>query len=135
MSHVLNLARMAIALILLTVAGCDLAPKPLNTKHVDEGDPARGLALVAGGSYGCAACHAIPDVRFPKGNVGPPLDGMAGRSLIAGHLPNKPGVLVAFLQDPPALAPQTGMPNVGLSIGQARDIAAYLYTLEAPDGS
>jgi hypothetical protein len=27
------------------------------------------------------------------------------------------------------------MPNVGLSIEQARDIAAYLYTLEAPDGT
>jgi mono/diheme cytochrome c family protein len=124
-----------IALIQFAAVGCDLAPKPLNTKRVDEGDPARGLSLIADGSYGCAACHAIPGIRFPKGNVGPPLDGMAGRSLIAGHLPNKPGVLVAFLQDPPALAPQTGMPNVGLSIGQARDIAAYLYTLEAPDGS
>ena len=131
-----NVALVAlIATMQFAAVGCDLAPKPLNTKHVDEGDPTRGLALVAGGSYGCAACHAIPDVRFPKGNVGPPLHGMAGRSLIAGHLPNKPGVLVAFLQDPPALAPQTGMPNVGLSIEQARDIAAYLYTLEAPDGS
>jgi sulfur-oxidizing protein SoxX len=124
-----------IALIQLSMTGCDLAPKPLNTKHVDDGNASRGLALVASGSYGCAACHAIPGIRLPKGNVGPPLDGMAGRSLIAGQLPNKPGVLVAFLQDPPALAPQTGMPNVGLSIEQARDIAAYLYTLEAPDGT
>jgi mono/diheme cytochrome c family protein len=124
-----------LALIQFAAVGCDLAPKPLNTKHVDDGNAERGLALVAGGSYGCAACHAIPGIRFPKGNVGPPLAGMAGRSLIAGHLPNKPGVLVAFLQDPPALAPQTGMPNVGLSTGQARDIAAYLYTLEAPDGT
>ena len=123
------------ALVTFAAVGCDLAPKPPDTKRVEDGDPARGLALVAGGSYGCAACHAIPDIRFPKGNVGPPLGGMAGRSLIAGHLPNKPGVLVAFLQDPPALAPQTGMPNVGLSVEQARDIAAYLYTLEAPDGS
>jgi mono/diheme cytochrome c family protein len=123
------------ALIQFAAVGCDLAPKPLNTKRVEDGDPARGLALVAGGSYGCAACHAIPGIRFPKGNVGPPLDGMAGRSLIAGHLPNKPGVLVAFLQDPPTLAPQTGMPNVGLTIEQARDIAAYLYTLEAPNGT
>ena len=124
-----------LALIPVSAVGCDLAPAPPNTKHVDDGDAARGRLLVAGGSYGCAACHAIPGIRFPKGNVGPPLAGMAGRSLIAGQLPNKPGVMVAFLQDPPALAPQTGMPNVGLSIGQARDIAAYLYTLEAPDGS
>jgi mono/diheme cytochrome c family protein len=124
-----------IVLVQCGAFGCDLAPRAPNTKHVDDGDPTRGLALVAGGSYGCAACHAIPGIRFPKGNVGPPLDGMAGRSLIAGQLPNKPGVMVAFLQDPPALAPQTGMPNVELTTEQARDIAAYLYTLEAPDGS
>ncbi len=124
-----------VAVIQFAAVGCDLAPAPPNTKHVDDGDPIRGLALVAGGSYGCAACHSIPDIRFPKGNVGPPLAGMAGRSLIAGQLPNKPGVMVAFLQDPPALAPQTGMPNVGLTTEQARDIAAYLYTLEAPDGT
>jgi len=86
-----------VSLIQFAAIGCDLAPKPLNTKHVDNGNAGRGLALVAGGSYGCAACHAIPGIRFPKGNVGPPLDGMAGRSLIAGQLPNKPGVLVAFL--------------------------------------
>jgi mono/diheme cytochrome c family protein len=136
MSHARALATIAVAAFVpLAIVGCDLAPKPLNTKHVDDGDAKRGLALIADGSYGCAACHAIPGIRFPKGNVGPPLDGMAGRSLIAGQLPNKPGVMVAFLQDPPALAPQTGMPNVGLSIGQARDIAAYLYTLEAPDGT
>jgi mono/diheme cytochrome c family protein len=124
-----------IAVIQFSTVGCDLAPRPPNTKHVDDGDADRGLALVASGSYGCAACHAIPGIRFPKGNVGPPLDGMAGRGLIAGHLPNKPSVMVAFLQDPPALAPQTGMPNVGLTVEQARDIAAYLYTLEAPDGT
>lgn len=124
-----------VAMILFSVVGCDLAPKPPNAKHVDEGDATRGFSLVADGSFGCAACHAIPGIRFPKGNVGPPLDGIAGRSLIAGQLPNKPGVMVAFLQDPPALAPRTGMPNVGLSIEQARDIAAYLYTLEGPDGT
>jgi mono/diheme cytochrome c family protein len=135
MSHACALVRIALAALVAPAAvGCDLAPAPPNTKRVDAGDPARGLALVASGSYGCAACHAIPDIRFPKGNVGPPLAGMAGRSLIAGHLPNKPGVLVAFLRDPPALAPLTGMPNVGLSVEQARDIAAYLYTLEAPNG-
>lgn len=135
MSHTHAIVRIAFAAFIpLAAAGCDLAPVPLNTKYVDGGDAERGLTLLATGVHGCAACHAIPGIRFPKGNVGPPLDGMAGRSLIAGHLPNKPGVLVAFLQDPPALAPQTGMPNVGLSTEQARDIAAYLYTLEAADG-
>jgi mono/diheme cytochrome c family protein len=119
----------------LVVAGCDLSETAsFNTKHVDDGNADRGHALVASGAFGCAACHVIPGIRFPRGNVGPPLDGMASRGLIAGELPNKPGVLVAFLQDPPALVPRTGMPNVGLTSEQSRDVAAYLYTLEPSDG-
>jgi hypothetical protein len=55
---------------------------------------------------------------------------MAARAFIAGRLPNEPDVLVAFLRDPPALVPQTGMPDVGLSAADARHVAAYLYTLE-----
>ena len=42
-------------------------------------------------------------------------------------------MLVAFLQNPPALLPGTGMPDVGLSAEEARHVAAYLYALEAPD--
>ena len=68
----------------------------------------------------------------PRGVVGPPLDGMASRAFIAGQLPNTPDVLVAFLQNPPALVPATGMPDVRLSLDQARHVAAYLYTLKAP---
>jgi chromosome segregation ATPase len=34
-------------------------------------------------------------------------------------LPNRPGVLVAFLQDPPWFVPDTGMPDVGLTTGEA----------------
>ena len=116
------------------IAGCDVFQEPSsNGKFVRGGDAERGLALVASGQHGCAACHTVPGIRTPRGNVGPPLDGIAGRSLIAGELPNKPGVLVAFLQNPPALIPTTGMPDVGLTPEEARDIAAYLYTLEPPD--
>jgi cytochrome c2 len=112
-------------------AGCDLSRTPvLNDKQVRGGDAARGRAIVAGGAYGCTACHAIPGMPGPQGSVGPPLDGMAGRALIAGQLPNKPEVLVAFLRNPPSLVPATGMPDVRLGLDEARDIAAYLYTLE-----
>jgi cytochrome c2 len=116
------------------VAACDLfeAPSYDNTVVVG-GDPARGRAILASGIHGCTACHDIPGIDTLRGVVGPPLDGMAERGLIAGQLPNKPGVLVAFLQSPPALVPDTGMPDVGLTPEQARHIAAYLYTLEAAD--
>jgi cytochrome c553 len=113
-------------------AGSDSVTKvgPPPTAGLATADPARGQAILAGGAHGCTACHTIPGVRAPRGIVGPPLDGVAARSFIAGRLPNKPDVLIAFLQNPPALVPQTGMPDTRLSLAEARDIAAYLYTLE-----
>src|SRR3954468_24593748 len=113
---------MLLAWACLAATGCDIARAPaLDNKHVQDGDVSRGRALVANGSFGCAACHAIPGVDSPRGIVGPPLHGMARRAFIAGQLPNKPEVLVGFLRDPPALVALTGMPNVGLSADQARD--------------
>jgi hypothetical protein len=65
------------------------------------------------------------------GAVGPPLSDFAARGFIAGVVPNYPGYLVRWVMDPPALAPQTAMPDVGVEEQDARDIAAYLYTLGA----
>ena len=92
--------------------------------------PVRGQAILASGVHGCAACHSIPGVRGANGVVGPPLGSMAQRGFIAGQLPNRPDVLVAFLLDPPALVPSTGMPDTGLTREEALHIAAYLNTLE-----
>lgn len=95
--------------------------------------PETGRALVASGAYGCQACHTIPGIRWPQGVVGPPLAGFALRPFIAGQLRNDRDTLAAFLHNPPALIPQTGMPNLGLALGQARQIAAFLHTLDDPD--
>jgi mono/diheme cytochrome c family protein len=121
-----------LAWVCLASSGCDLSRAPgLDDKRVQNGDVSQGRALIADGRFGCAACHAIPGVHSPKGVAGPPLRKVAERAFIAGQLPNKPEVLVAFLRHPPALVAQTGMPDVGLTADQARDIAAYLYTLES----
>jgi cytochrome c2 len=124
------------ALCCVALAACDLAEEGAadDAPRIAGGDAARGHAILAAGSYGCAACHVIPGVHAARGTVGPPLDGMARRSFIAGQLPNEPEVMLGFLQDPASLIPQTGMPNVLLSLQEARDIAAYLYTLE-PSGA
>jgi cytochrome c2 len=79
--------------------------------------------------HGCGACHAIPGIAGADGSVGPSLRGFADRSYVAGILPNEPGSLTRWLIDPPAHAPATAMPNLGLSEGEARDMAAYLMTL------
>lgn len=115
----------------LGLAGCQGLERPADDRVVRGGDPARGRAIVASGQYGCTACHAIPGTAGVQGIVGPPLHGFAGRIFVAGELPNTPRVLTAFLEDPPALVPQSGMPDVGLSPEEARHVAAYLYTLEA----
>ena len=78
---------------------------------------------------GCAACHAIPGIDWPKGRVGPALDGFADQSLIAGRAPNRPEVLAAFVRNAPAVVPDSGMPPMPLSEEESRDVAAYLYTL------
>ena len=103
----------------------------LRNQPVPEGDPERGRAILATGVHGCIACHTIPGIRAARGVVGPSLEGLARRSLIAGQLPNNAGTLVAFLENPPALVPRTGMPDVGLTREEARHIAAFLATLGA----
>ena len=90
-------------------------------------DAERGRIAIQ--QYGCVACHAVPGVRNPGGNVGPPLAGLAKRGYIGGVLPNTPDELVRWLLDPPGIDPRTAMPNVGLNEADAKDIAAYLYTL------
>ena len=61
--------------------------------------------------------------------VGPPLDFFAERTYIGGELPNTPDTLVHWIMDAPSLIPATAMPRLGVSEADARDIAAYLYTL------
>ena len=90
-------------------------------------DPAKGLAVIE--RVGCASCHAVPGVRWPVGVVAAPLDGFGSSPLISGRLPNQPDVLVRFVRDAPSLDPQTGMPPMPLSEEEARDVAAYLYSL------
>lgn len=91
------------------------------------GDVARGkLAL---GQYACQACHTIPGITSSSPHVGPPLQGLASRSLIAGKLANTPDNLVNWIRDPKDVKPLTAMPDMGVSEVDARDMAAYLATL------
>ena len=90
-------------------------------------DPANGLIVIE--RVGCASCHAVPGVRWPVGATAASLDGFGDSPLISGRLPNQPDTLVRFLRNAPALDPQTAMPPMPLSQAEARDVAAYLYTL------
>lgn len=94
---------------------------------VAGGDANRGPKLIQ--QLGCAACHTVPGVANAHGNVGPPLTRFGDRTYIAGMLRNTPPNLVRWIRDPQGVVPGNAMPNMGISDEQARDIAAYLYTL------
>ena len=51
---------------------------------------------------------------------------------IAGKLPNTPPDLVRWIMHPQAIEPGTDMPDLGVPLRGARDIAAYLLTLGSP---
>lgn len=113
-------------------AGCeevlDTTPA-FSDRVVAGGDPEEGRRLIASGEFGCQACHSIGSIGRARGIVGPSLDTFGDRVFIAGTVPNRPGVLVEFLLNPPAFAPNTAMPVTGLDREQATHIAAFLYTL------
>jgi cytochrome c2 len=92
------------------------------------GDAARGKELIR--SYGCGSCHTIPRVTGAESTVGPSLQGEATRAYIAGVTPNMPDNMIRWLMDPPSIDEKTAMPNLHVTATDARDIAAYIYTLQ-----
>ncbi|MFN3814964.1 c-type cytochrome [Brevundimonas sp.] len=96
-------------------------------RSVPSGDPEHGLEVMA--RVGCGSCHAIPGIDWPRGQVGPSLDGMGRRALIGSGLPNRPETLIPYLVDAPSVDEGSPMPSMPISEEEARDIAAYLYGL------
>src|SRR3954471_1531601 len=76
------------------------------------GDPRRGEALFI--QYGCGSCHAAENVRTATGTVGPPLDGIATRAIVAGHLANNPANMERWIRDPQHVSPGTAMPDLNV---------------------
>lgn len=89
---------------------------------------ARGkLALT---QFACHACHLIPGITGSQVFVGPPLDQLARQRYLAGRLPNTPDHLQAWIRDPQAVKPHSAMPNLGVGADDARDMAAYLLSVQ-----
>lgn len=91
-------------------------------------DAARGKTALS--QYACLTCHRIPGVVGRDAPVGPPLEGIGTREYIAGVLPNTAENMVRWLRHPQAVNPRSAMPDLGVTERDARDIAAYLFTLD-----
>ena len=124
---------LGVGVLLVAVVAVDLAARGLRQHpeppvwSIPGGDAERGRTAIE--FYGCGACHAIPGIRSARGRVGPQLAGFSEQMYVAGRLPNTPPNLVFWIRHPQRVDPQTAMPDLGVSEEEARDIAAYLYTL------
>jgi putative membrane protein len=121
-------ARVALPALLLCAAMPLLAAcNDDDAKVAALGSPERGHALIQ--SQGCGSCHNVPGVADATGVVGPPLDNIGVRVYLAGMLRNTPDNMVEWLRNPQRVVPGNLMPDMHLSERDARDMAAYLYTL------
>jgi hypothetical protein len=118
--------RGAVCALLLGIGGCGQDEAPVH-QRIFGGNPERGRLMIA--RIGCGVCHEIPGIRGARGIVGPSLARFGPRALIGGVVPNRPEQLVRWVRDAPSLAPNTGMPSLPISEDEARDVAAYLYSL------
>ena len=115
------------AILALSAAGCESSEK-LHAEEITGGSANHGKEVIR--RYGCGSCHQIPGISGAQSLVGPSLERIASRVYIAGHLVNEPKVMIAWIQNPQHLRSPTAMPDLGVTDRDARDIAAYLYTLK-----
>ena len=112
---------------LLFMSACIQAPQSSPRHVVQGGDAERGRQSIQ--DYGCISCHSVPGVSGADALVGPPLDAWARRRYIAGQFPNTPEYLIQWIMAPQVMIPGSAMPDTGVTEQDARNIAAYLYTL------
>ncbi|MXO98323.1 c-type cytochrome [Altererythrobacter xixiisoli] len=99
-------------------------PPAQTRQHDDAAAQKRGLKLME--TKGCGACHEIPGLNWPRGQLGPSLMRFNDTGLIAGYLPNTPVNLAAFIRNAPATKPGSTMPAMPVTVSEAVDMAAYL---------
>ncbi|MFN0070726.1 MAG: c-type cytochrome [Chloroflexota bacterium] len=130
-------------LAILFMTGClpvaptrssEARPAPLPTPRVVVATPGlAGDARVGQGLFsqaGCAGCHTLNTVPSANGAAGPNITNVVLRPTLAGEvIPMSPETLSAFLVNPGEVKPGSTMPNLGLTIDEARDLTAYLYIM------
>lgn len=103
----------------------------------DEREKAVARALTGGNTvnapslmirFGCAGCHTIAGVPGADGQVGPALTSLRKRVFIGDGIRNTAPNLIAWIVDPHSLSANSAMPATGISIAEARDVAAFLYS-------
>ena len=120
-------AALALAAASVLLAGCSTGAAR-QSAAVTGGESRRGAAAIV--RYGCGSCHTIQGITGAHGLVGPPLTGVRNRMYVGGVLPNSPQNMARWIVDPKAIDEKTAMPRLGVTPGDANDIAAYLQSID-----
>lgn len=122
MKRVLTL--LAVAAAVVVGAACTQEAPPVRVQGSTD------LGEVAIRKYGCGSCHTIPGIKNADALVGPPLIHFRRRSFIAGQLANNEANLRRWIMDPQGVEPGTAMPDLDVTAEDARNIAAYIESLD-----
>ena len=117
---------MRIVLVALFALACHSEVEE-SARKLTGGSPSRGREAID--RYGCGACHEIRGVRGANGLIGPPLNNIGDRMVLAGQLPNTPDNMMRWIREPQSVESGSAMPDMNVTENDARDIAAFLYTL------
>ncbi|MDX1503320.1 MAG: c-type cytochrome [Thermoanaerobaculia bacterium] len=94
------------------------------------GDAARGRAHFE--TLGCTGCHLI-DGEAQRDQFYPAFNRMHGPNLVRTGSKVEAGWLFAWLKDPQKYNPDSRMPSLRLTDGEAADLVAYLMSLRDPE--
>ena len=103
------------------------APAARAVEEAAAPDAERGKQALQ--QYACVTCHEIPRMVGSNAPVGPSLAHIAKRAFIAGVLPNTAENMTRWVMAPQEVKPGTAMPDLHMRVRDAKDIAAYLATL------
>jgi len=116
------------ALCMLVLIGCASHEDQRIAEDLTGGTVDRGRAAFR--KYGCGSCHEVHGEQTAQGSVGPSFHDFALQSYLPGGLTNSPANLMRWIEHPREVEPKTAMPELGVSERDARDLAAYLYTMK-----
>ncbi len=105
--------------------GTPAGPGPRDTAAPQGPEYAQGEKLFI--TKGCLGCHSLQAVNAPKGLIGPNLANVGARSHIAaGWLANTDENLERWIREPQAVKKGVLMPNLGVTVEEAKALRAYL---------